>query len=285
MAPIDKPFEAPAKRWWTPDTVAVVTGANKGIGYGIAIILANQGLKVVCAARDETRGQEAVQILKQETGSQNLVHEQLDVTDGASVSSFAQRLKQKYGGCTILINNAGLAFQKDIFGPKEANQTFDVNYWGVKSVIDAVAPLLKENGRIVTVSSRSGLRNRNVANSKQLRERFEGAQKTEEIDQLAKEFLQAVKAGTWEKEGWPRSMYGVSKLCCTAYMRLLAREPRFKDVPVTVCCPGYVDTDMTQHKGVKTLAQGADTPVWLALMPPGEAFTGELCAEREIIEW
>lgn len=42
---------------------------------------------------------------------------------------------------------------------------------------------------------------------------------------------------------------------------------------------------MTQHKGVKTLAQGADTPVWLALMPPGEAFTGELCAEREIIEW
>ncbi len=46
----------------------------------------------------------------------------------------------------------------------------------------------------------------------------------------------------WEKEGWPRSMYGVSKLCCTAYMRLLAREPRFKDVPVTVCCPGYVDT-------------------------------------------
>ena len=53
-----------------------------------------------------------------------------------------------------LTGPAGLAFQKDIFGPKEANQTFDVNYWGVKNVIDAVAPLLKENGRIVTVSSR-----------------------------------------------------------------------------------------------------------------------------------
>lgn len=82
--------------------------------------------------------------------------------------------------------------------------------------------------------------------------------------------------------GWPKSMYGVSKLCETAYTRVLAEQLKAAGVMVNACCPGYVDTDMTSHKGVKTLEQGADTPVWLALMPPGGP-TGKLFAERKQI--
>lgn len=77
-------------------------------------------------------------------------------------------------------------------------------------------------------------------------------------------------------------MYGVSKLCETSYTRILAEQLKPAGVMVNACCPGYVNTDMTSHKGVKTLEQGADTPVWLALMPPGGP-TGKLFAERKQI--
>lgn len=80
--------------------------------------------------------------------------------------------------------------------------------------------------------------------------------------------------------GWPQSMYGVSKLCETAYTRVLAEELQPNGVTVNACCPGYVNTDMTSHRGVKTLAEGADTPVWLALDPP-KGVTGKLFGERK----
>lgn len=77
-------------------------------------------------------------------------------------------------------------------------------------------------------------------------------------------------------------MYGVSKLFETSYTRILAEQLESAGVMVNACCPGYVDTDMTSHKGVKTLEEGADTPVWLALMPSGGP-SGKLFAERKQI--
>ncbi len=77
-------------------------------------------------------------------------------------------------------------------------------------------------------------------------------------------------------------MYGVSKLLETSYTRVLAEQLKSAGVMVNACCPGYVDTDMTSHKGVKTLEEGADTPVWLALTPPGGP-SGKLFAERKQI--
>lgn len=82
--------------------------------------------------------------------------------------------------------------------------------------------------------------------------------------------------------GWPKSMYGVSKLFETSYTRILAEQLKSAGVMVNACCPGYVDTDMTSHRGVKTLEEGADTPVWLALMLPGGP-SGKLFAERKQI--
>ena len=79
-------------------------------------------------------------------------------------------------------------------------------------------------------------------------------------------------------------MYGVSKLCETAYTRILAEQLKSKGATVNACCPGYVNTDMTSHRGVKTLAQGADTPVFLALAPSGGP-SGKLFAERKVISF
>ena len=74
-------------------------------------------------------------------------------------------------------------------------------------------------------------------------------------------------------------MYGVSKLCETTYTRILAQQLRQRHITVSACCPGYVNTDMSSHRGVKTTAEGADTPTFLALVSPKEE-TGRFWSDR-----
>ncbi|KAL3131003.1 hypothetical protein ABBQ38_000327 [Trebouxia sp. C0009 RCD-2024] len=273
-------FELPGEKWWSTDTVAVVTGANKGIGYGIAKLLASQGLLTVVAARNEELGRKAVHEIQESTGSKAVHFARLDITDGASVKHFAATMEAEYGGVTILVNNAGFAYKGDVFGADEADKTISVNYRGTRAVCEAVQPLLTKNARIVNVSSRAGLLK--IIQSDSLRQKVDSASSLQNVDDLAEDFVASIKADKLQGSGWPRSMYGVSKLCETAYTRVLAEQLKGAGVMVNACCPGYVDTDMTSHRGVKTLEQGADTPVWLALMPPGGP-TGKLFAERKQI--
>lgn len=74
-------------------------------------------------------------------------------------------------------------------------------------------------------------------------------------------------------------MYGVSKLCESTYTRILAEQLQQRHITVSACCPGYVSTDMSSHRGVKTTAEGADTPTYLALLSPAEQ-TGEWWQDR-----
>lgn len=269
-----------AERWWRPDTVAVVTGANKGIGYGIAKLLAEQGLTTVVAARNEELGRKAVHDIQESTGSKSLHFLRLDITDETSVKHFAASLEAEFGGVTILVNNAGFAYKGNVFGADEAQFTMGVNYRGTRAVCEAVQPMLTQNARIVNVSSRSGLLS--ILQSNSLRQKVESVSTTQALDELAADFITAIQVDKLESSGWPKSMYGVSKLCETSYTRVLAEQLKPAGVMVNACCPGYVDTDMTSHRGVKTLEQGADTPVWLALMPPGGP-TGKLFGERKQI--
>ncbi|XP_050249157.1 (+)-neomenthol dehydrogenase-like [Quercus robur] len=87
---------------------AVVTGANKGIGFGICRKLASNGIMVVLTARDEKKGLEAVEKLRESGLSDHVVFHQLDVADHASISSLADFIKTKYGKLDILVNNAGI---------------------------------------------------------------------------------------------------------------------------------------------------------------------------------
>ena len=82
------------------------------------------------------------------------------------------------------------------------------------------------------------------------------------------------------EEGWPNSMYGVSKLCEATYTRILAQQLSKRQITVSACCPGYVNTDMSSHRGVKTTAGGADTPTFLSLLSPTAA-TGLFWSDRK----
>jgi NAD(P)-dependent dehydrogenase (short-subunit alcohol dehydrogenase family) len=95
------------EKWWDATTVAVVTGSNKGIGYEIARLLAEQGLKTVVTARNVDAGQDAAERIKSATGSSNVMFHQLDITDAESVDAFADWAESALGSVTVLVNNAG----------------------------------------------------------------------------------------------------------------------------------------------------------------------------------
>lgn len=139
---------------WNSSTVAVVTGANKGIGNEIARILATEGLTAVVAARNAELGNTAVAQLKAALPDATIDFVQLDITDPASVAACAESLKSKYGKIDILVNNAGTAYKGSIFGADEAAITINCNLKGTRSISEAVIPLMTDGGRIVNVCSR-----------------------------------------------------------------------------------------------------------------------------------
>jgi NAD(P)-dependent dehydrogenase (short-subunit alcohol dehydrogenase family) len=146
-----------------PETkkIALVTGANKGIGFEIARQLGAQGITILVGARDLARGETAVQKLRAEEIDAAVV--QIDVTDQASIDAGAASIDQAYGKLDILINNAGISAQGGHALPSELalevlRTTFDTNVFGVFAVTKAMLPLLRrsEAGRIVNLSSEMG---------------------------------------------------------------------------------------------------------------------------------
>jgi len=98
------------------------------------------------------------------------------------------------------------------------------------------------------------------------------------------EFVGAAEAGEHEERGWSNTCYGTSKAGMVGLARVLARLERGDGVKVNACCPGYCKTDMTSHKGHRTPAKGAETPVWLALGGAGE-ITGGFFKDKVEVEW
>ncbi|KXZ50605.1 hypothetical protein GPECTOR_15g288 [Gonium pectorale] len=94
-------------KWWDMDTVAVVTGSNKGIGFEAARILAEQGLTTVVTSRNEELGKQAAAKIQAAAPESRVLFHQLDISDPASVDAFAAWLQKEAGGLTVLINNAG----------------------------------------------------------------------------------------------------------------------------------------------------------------------------------
>jgi carbonyl reductase 1 len=144
-----------------------------------------------------------------------------------------------------------------------------------------LAPLLPSDGagRVVNVCSSAG--KLSIVQDPTLRARFEGPTSTAQLDALAAEFVAAIEAGEHKQRGWPSSMYGVSKLLESSYTRVLAEQLRGRNIMVNALCPGWCATDMSSHSGPKSAAEGADTPVWLALLPPSEFVTGCFFADRK----
>ncbi|OMP00427.1 Short-chain dehydrogenase/reductase SDR [Corchorus olitorius] len=289
--------------------VAVVTGGNKGIGLEICRQLASKGVKVVLTARDERRGLEAVEKLVKESAgvSDNVVFHRLDVTDPVSIASLAAYIKTHFGKLDILVNNAAITgiimnydnFSKAVeqfgdwpFGEEAWNeiiiaQTYELaeeclqtNYYGMKRMVEALAPFLQlsDSARIVNVSSGLGSLKIVLSDIDNLTE--------ERIEQVFNDLLKDVKEGRLKTKGWPTyigpTAYSVSKAAMNAYTRILAKKN--PGLCVTCVAPGFVKTDITGNNGMLTAAEGAENVVRVALLPNAES-SGLLFNCKEISDF
>ncbi|XP_076948241.1 (+)-neomenthol dehydrogenase-like [Bidens hawaiensis] len=284
------------QRWWSAETVAVVTGANRGIGFEITRQLAIQGITVILTSREVAVGEESAKVLQE--GGLDVGFHQLDIIDDKSIESFCSWVKEKYGGIDILINNAGVSHNIGSENSVEAAETvIKINYYGTKKMIKAAIPLMRpsaQGARIVTVSSRLGRLNgkRNRISNDDLRQKLEDIDNLSEelIDSTTAKFLDQVKDGTWSTGGWSQTNtdYALSKLAINAFTRVMAKQlssrPEGEKIFINCYCPGMVKTAMTGWAGQVTPEEGADTAIWLSLLPD-QAISGKFFAERREIHF
>ncbi|XP_019234857.1 PREDICTED: (+)-neomenthol dehydrogenase-like isoform X2 [Nicotiana attenuata] len=262
---------AEASNFLATQRIAVVTGANKGIGLEICRQLASKGIVVILTARDEKKGAEAIDILKECGLSNYVIFHKLDVTDPSTIAQLKDFIKARFGKLDIL---------QDLFIEKlkVATQTYDVaeeclktNYYGAKQMIQELLPLLQfsDSPRIVNVSSLAG-KLEHVRNEWAVGVLSDAENLTEDrVDEVLNAFLQDLKDGLMETEKWSLIFpaYTLSKAAMNAYTRILAKK--YPSFLINCVCPGYVKTDMTINGGKLSVEEGAESPVWLALLPEG----------------
>jgi NAD(P)-dependent dehydrogenase (short-subunit alcohol dehydrogenase family) len=237
--------------------VALVTGANKGIGLEISRQLGRLGFAIIVGARDKKLGLAAAEQLKAEgLDAHPLI---IDVTHGPSIERAADFLEQGYGHLDALVNNAGAMHDRSL-KPSETpietiRQVFEPNFFGAIAVTQALLPLLRKGaaGRIVNLSSSLG-----SLTTLSDPQSFDG--------------------------GWRLLGYGASKTALNAFTVQLAHELRDTPIKVNSAHPGWIKTDMGGEDAPGTVAQGADTPVWLATLP-ADGPTGGFFHERKPLAW
>ncbi|XP_076405347.1 carbonyl reductase [NADPH] 1-like isoform X2 [Peromyscus maniculatus bairdii] len=277
--------------------VALVTGGNRGIGFAITRDLCRKfSGDVVLTARDEARGQAAVQQLQAE-GLSPRFH-QLDIDDPQSIRALRDFLLEEYGGLDVLVNNAGISTwpknkpprRDDFFKDTQQEAAMKTNFFGTRAVCMELLPLIKPQGRVVNVSSQI-MRDALKKCSPELQKKFRSETITEEeLVGLMNKFVEDLKKGVHEKEGWPDSAYAVTKIGVTVLSRIHARklseQRRGDKILLNACCPGGVRTDMGGPKATKSPEEGAETPVYLALLPPdAEGPHGQFVQEKRVEPW
>ncbi|XP_066455088.1 carbonyl reductase [NADPH] 1-like [Eleutherodactylus coqui] len=271
--------------------VAVVTGSNKGVGLAVVRALCRQFQgDVYLTARDPQLGEEAVKALNNE-GLCPLFH-QLDINDLKSIRALRDFLKEKYGGLDVLVNNAGIAFKVADTAPfaTQAEVTLRTNFFATKDISDELLPLIKPHGRVVNVSSMVSI-SALAKCSPELQETFRSSTITEdELVKLMEQFVEDAKNGVHEEKGWPNTSYGVSKIGVTVLSRIQARQlkqsRKGEAILLNACCPGWVRTDLAGSNATKSPDEGAETPVYLALLATSlDSPNGELVIDKKVVTW
>lgn len=237
--------------------VALVTGANKGIGREIARQLGRADVTVILGARDLDRGREAADALRNEGLDAHSL--QLDVTDSASVQDAVASIATRFARLDIVVNNAGIADAQD--GPPTsasidgARRLLETNFLGALAVTQAVLPLLRTSpaGRIVNMSSALGSLTMN--------------------GDPASPYYAARLIG-----------YNASKAALNMLTVQLAQELRDTPIIVNSACPGFVKTDLNGNTGHLSPSEAAATPVRLALLH-NERPTGSFLNSEGVVPW
>lgn len=245
--------------------VALVTGANKGIGLQIAKELAKRDFTVLVGSRDRERGEAAATSI----GS-NAHALQLDVTDRASILAAAERVRTEFGRLDVLVNNAaishagrpgtplediGRSSRASVASLDEVRAVFETNVFGALAVTQAMLPLLLEApaARIVNVSSGAGSLASNANPANPIRDMF-------------------------------GVVYSASKTALNAITLSFAIELEGTGVKVNAACPGFTATGLNNFEGTQTVEQAAREPVRLALLDE-DGPTGAFSSASGPIPW
>jgi len=228
--------------------IAVVSGANRGIGFEICKQLAGHGFKVILTARDSAKGKAACEQLSKQ--GLDVIFHQLDPTDARSIEGLARYLAKEFGGLDVLVNNAGVLLSDDKVAaevdPDILRKTLETNVVSVLALSQAMVPLMKKRGgKIINVSS-------DLASLKEM------------------------------DSGYPA--YRISKTALNAITRVLAAELAASNIQVNSMTPGWVRTDMGGAGAPLSVEQGADTVTWLATLPE-DGPSGGFFRERKPHSW
>jgi carbonyl reductase 1 len=257
---------------------ALVTGANRGLGYEVCRQLARNGFNVILTSRDAREGQSAVRRL----GGEGLPVEyrRLDVIDRPCIAGLVADLAAGGTQIDVLVNNAAVSLSG--FNAEVARMTLAVNFFGAMHVTDALADRIVDGGSVIMVSS--GMGELSGLLSASLRAEFEDGKLTrEKLVGLMHRFIDDVAAGRHEAAGWPSSAYRVSKVGLNALTRILARDPVLRRIRVNSTSPGWVRTRMGGASVTSTVETGAASIVWPAL---ADRFaTGGFYRDGRQIDW
>ena len=237
-------------------TIALVTGANKGIGYAIAAGLGALGWSVGVGARDERRRDDAVAKLR--AAGVDAFGVPLDVTDDRSAAGAARLLDERAGRLDVLVNNAGVAGPwpnaPSTVTPESMRTVVEANVIGVIRVSNAMLPLMRRSAhpRIVNQSSHVG--------------------------SLSLQTTPGVELGGVS------GAYAPSKTFLNAVTIQYAKELADAGILVNCACPGYVATDLNHFSGTSTPEQGAATAIRLATLPD-DGPTGQQFDADGVVPW
>lgn len=231
--------------------VALITGANRGLGLAATKELSKKGYRVIMTARDRQEGEIVQKDLVKEGFEVDFL--QLDVTDSKSIEGLAKHVEKKYGQLDVLINNAGIfsKAENDLqtfkAGAGEIKKTFITNTIGPFEMCQHFIPLMQKKGygRVVNVSSGMG--------------------------QLAE-----------DATGYPA--YRISKTALNMVTKIFANETKGSDILVNSVCPGWVRTDMGGENAHRSLQEGVYGLVWAATLPTGGP-TGGFFRDGKKLDW
>ena len=260
--------------------VILVTGANRGIGFFIVKKLVEESsltsTVILLGSRDLKRGDDA---LIQLNSPSNVHVLQLDMSSRQSILQAIDQIKQNYGGqVDVVINNAGITTSE--ITVNAAREIFNTNYYGTKFLNECIVPLMRQNGRIINVSSRVATRILEDA-SQSLQQKYTSPTLTEDqLEQLIEDFISAIDTNTLEHLGYdPQStdlVYGVSKAALNALTQIEARQwSNTKNLLVVSVTPGLCATDMARHMpGARPPELGATSVLYLVNTPRDELENG-----------